>query len=286
MLLQARFPATAARLFTIAFCFKVALFGVLHHRSSAPADVAGLLALAAGFLLVLTRRWSWYGVAILFVHRAGTLYTSWPFTLNHAFFEAWTLLFLTLFPSGVSDERGEVCGLAPSLIRATTSSVWFYAGIQKLVHGRYLNGEMLAVSGLFEGGQMLGSLGPVAAALERLGSAHAIALPLRWPASLEATELALPELAVAFVVASSVLIVLGELLLPVLVWCGGRARMPALVALIALQILIALLSRELSFGVTSTAALLLFAPDWARRAYPVLAAAIVASWAAILGGFR
>ena len=285
-LLQARFPAQAARLFERVFCFKLALFGVLHHFGRSAADVAGLAALAAALVLVLRGRYARLGVAILFAHRAGTLYTSFPFTLNHAFFEAWVLLFLLLFPAGPADERDEVCGLAPSLVRATTLSVWFYAGVQKLVYGRYLDGEMLAASGLFEGGKMVSSLTPAVLTLARVTGTQVGELPLSWPATLEASELALPGLALAFVLGSSWLVVLGELLLPLLVLRGGRASKPALVALIALQIAIALLSAELSFGVTSAAALLLFAPDWARRGYPLLAVAIAAAWVAIIGGFR
>lgn len=284
--LQARFPAHAARLFQRVFCFKIALFGALHHYPRAASDLAALCALVAATALVLHGRYARLGVTVLFAHRAGTAFTALPFTLNHAFFESWVLLFLLLFPSGPADERGEVDGLAPSLVRATTLSVWFYAGVQKIVHGRYLDGEMLAVSGLLDGGKMVSSLTP---AVRTLAGATGVAvgdLPLHWPASYEASELAIPGLALGFVLASSWVVVLGELLLPALVLRGGRAGKPALLALIALQIVIALLSAELSFGVTSAAALLLFAPEWARRGYPVLAVAIVASWLAIVGGLR
>lgn len=65
------------------------------------------------------------------------VWTTFPYTVNHAFFELWVLLALLLFRDG-----------AVGIVRWLFLFVLFWAGVEKLGQGRYLDGELYVWSAL------------------------------------------------------------------------------------------------------------------------------------------
>jgi hypothetical protein len=283
-MLPDRFPEDAWRLFQRVFCFKVALFGLLHHLSPDPIEWIGAAVPLAGLGLAIPPTTAPIGNALLLAYRLAHSVAAFPFTLNHAFFEVWLLLFLVLFPPGPRDAAGQVDGLAPGLARLATLAMWFYAGVQKVGHGRYLDGEMMTVDGLFEGGRMVHVFTPVVSGLERLAGLPVTRLPLMWPESVDAAPLELTWVARACVLGASWVVLLGEFILPPMA-LAMRTRTPAILLLVLLQFAVAVSSREFSFGVTSTAGLLLWLPERAHLSYSLLAVLVVTAFVLVVGGF-
>jgi hypothetical protein len=184
----------------------------------------------------------WLGIVMALVAR------SWPYTLNHILLEAVVLGLLVLFPV-----RFELAGTreAPDdlqLLWLTLLSVWFFAGVQKLVHGYYLNGESMALSLLTDpGGSGRGlrlGLSALSSVLESLGGAGPSA---HLAASLDGQPGSLGGLGRAYCITLGGLVVAAELALPVLTLFRRTGR-AATIGLGVAQCCVGVLTAELDFA--------------------------------------
>lgn len=232
--------------------------GLYHPPELSWVSLGVLLAVIAA----CTRRYFWPGLLVLFGSACLHIWTTWPFTLNHAVLEAVVVLLLLL-------DTGEPV-FAPrmttlELIKGLMISVWIYSGVQKLAHGYFSTGESLALAALSGestiGRHLAGALqfvappfGPGVGAPLHCCTNGAIALP-GWAA------LTFQTLGVATIVTELVLPL--ALLLP-------QCRKVALALLVGFQVTTGLVSGEIDFTFTALAMLVLFIPEHALLSYSIL----------------
>lgn len=196
---------------------------------------------AFGSLAMCFRRTAQLGTFIWFNLIGLQLVRTWPYTLNHFILEELILLVLLAFPVRFNAEHGREPLQELQLLWVTLLSVWFFAGVQKLGHGHYLNGESMALPllagedclgrGLRGGLSLLRSLlGPAALAPADPGSA-----PLDLTARI-------------YCVGLSWLVIVAELGLPLLALVP-RARRAATVGFCLAQCSVGLLSGEVDFAI-------------------------------------
>lgn len=211
---------------------------------------------------------------------------TFPFTLNHHFFESLVLVIMVVSPAEPSREPGEpsrplsIDARAVRLIQLAIISVWAYAAIQKVVHERYWNGELLGLYGLYEGGRFAGLTARFASLASRLTGAEAAALPLTWPASLLPQPVAAP----VWLCASLVWLGRGTIGLELGIALGllfPRTRTAAAAGLMAFQTVIALVTGEISFGLAGLVSAVLFVP-YSPTLY-IAMALVIAAGVAVTG---
>jgi hypothetical protein len=188
---------------------------------------------------------------------AWVVFWVFPFTPNHTFL---AFLVLALF-AWLDPDREEDAGLLLRGLRWLTVIVFFYAGLQKALHGLYFRGEFLSwmiAQGVDRWEAVFGWMIPDAE-LARLGS-YPRYLVGAGPYRVEAPLLVLASNAVW----------LGELLLSLLLVLR-RSRELAALAAVALVFTIQLAPREFMFALLYTQMLLLFVRgDLNRRLLPLL----------------
>ena len=236
-------------------------FATWHKAALTALCVACLAGLVPRLRMTMTR----VAAALFGVHVVATL----PMTANHAFLELLCLGLLALLDESRDDE-GALLGQGLCWI---TLIFLFYSGFQKLLYGRYFDGQFLAY---------------VTATEDRFAALF------RW--LMPATEFArLRDLGVArigsgpyrveglvFVVVSNV-VYLFEMAAPVLM-ALRKTRVAATLAAIAFIIAVEAGARELLFGALMINLLLLFLPgSWNKRLFPVFLAMYVYLVAAGLG---
>jgi hypothetical protein len=106
-------------------------------------DSAAVLALVS-ILSVATFSTAWRrrAFATLAIVQAIRLGTEFPGAGNHSYLELILCLLLAAFDTGLGEERR----ILLRAVRWMTCVVFFYAGLQKLVHGYYFHGELLTFS--------------------------------------------------------------------------------------------------------------------------------------------
>lgn len=271
--------------FRRAFCLKLFFFAALVEMEWTAIELALIALLFVAAWNGGARTLYWPGILTLFLYRLWQVILIFPYTLNHAFYECVALLILMMFPAPAPRSQSllPVSGLAPHLLQATIVLVWFYAGLQKVVHGYYLNGEMMAMYGMFAGGKMTPFFMEVIHRIEWLSSASSGNLPLACPESVDQVVFEIPIWVKAVFISVSWVIVISELLFPPLTLLR-RMRKMAIAAMIALQVIIGICTLELSFSLTSIACLLLFFPAAARRNFVILILGQILVFGLTLGG--
>lgn len=213
---------------------------VLDDSAAVMTAVLSLLAIAG----IRSRR-SW-GAAALVAAFILRIALTLPHTLNHAWFECLAAVVLwRAFSRG--DLRTIVHGRC--LLQFALLSVFFYSGVQKLVHGQFASGEYLLRTVALESSHMADVLTAGFGLVSALPSARASDLVLG-PVPLDVT----PQLH-AGVRLLSLLIIAAELSVPVLV--AARVRGSRWL-LLATQVGIGLSSGEFDFAITATGLILLF----------------------------
>jgi len=200
------------------------------------------------------------GFALLAATQAAVVWQEFPATGNHAYLElAFCLLALLLDPfapppAGAADAR-----LYLRAVRWMVCVVFFYGGVQKLVHGYWWQGQYLAYSLANESFRDLlrfllpaGEVARLAALTGRVGDGpYLLTTPL---ARLVSIGVCVAEIALA----------------PLLAW--QRTRPVALVAALLFLLAIEIPAREVFFGLVFANAVLLFArTDLHRRFVPAVA---------------
>ncbi|MCR9165642.1 MAG: hypothetical protein ACE37F_00525 [Nannocystaceae bacterium] len=229
-----------------------------------PASTA-IAMLATVGLVGLVRQRAW-GAAALLLALAVRVADTFPHTLNHAWFEC--LAAVILWRAFASPDV-RVIAQAHAVLRFALLSVFFYSGIQKLVHGQFASGEFLMHTVAFEGNHMSDTLRMALRAFADLPRADANELALR-PVTLHVSPLLRGVLATL-----SAGIIAAELVVPLLVVANVRG---ARWALLATQVGIGLSSGEFDFALTATGIVLLF---WAEPPRAAWIGAFV-GWAALI----
>lgn len=223
----------------------IKLFGGIHLAWPwhAPGGAAMQILAALGSVAMCFRRTAQLGVFVWFNVIGLQLVRTWPYTLNHFILEELILLVLLAFPVRFAAERGREPLQELQLLWVTLLSVWFFAGMQKIGHGHYWNGESMALP-------LLSGEGSLGRGL-RLGLAliHSVlgAAPLG-PALLGPGMAALDLVARIYCVALSWLVLVAEVALPLLALVP-RTRGAATIGLGLAQCSVGLLSGEVDFAI-------------------------------------
>jgi hypothetical protein len=184
----------------------------------------------------------WLGLVLALVVR------SWPYTLNHILLEAIVLGLLVLFPVRFDARGTREAADDLQLLWLTLLSVWFFAGVQKAVHGYYLNGESMALSLLTDPGAsgrgLRFGLSALSSALGAPVGADASSL---LPMSLGTQHVSLGGLGRVYCIALGGLIVAAEIGLPVLTFFRSTRR-AATLGLGLAQCCVGVLTDELDFA--------------------------------------
>ena len=197
------------------------------------------------------------------------LVASFPGTSNHFFIEYLCIGLLALCDIGVAGERALLLAAA----RWLTVIVFFYSGLQKVLHGTYFDAQFLGYSiSHKESFQALFAWMMPAAELERLRALHAIG-PGIGPYAIRAP--------LALLVSNGTW--LFEMLAPAfLVW--RRTRAAAALLTLGFVVAIELGARELMFGALFVNLLLLFLDrPWNRALLPFWGAFFAVLFASRIG---
>ena len=152
-----RVPAATNRLGFFCQLFGLKLWCTYAIVSVATGSAYGayLMVGAVASLALCFAKWRQIGALIWVCMQGEMLYETWPFHLNHFTLEWFVLLLLTLGTGRrQSIEEHSLCRALKILV----ISLWVYAGLQKIVHGQYLNGEFFAYNALFDQGDFGESL--------------------------------------------------------------------------------------------------------------------------------
>jgi len=266
------------RRFFLGKFFFLDTFSLLRDREPSRVALIQTALVGAGVLLAETRRGARIGPLLIFVLKVASIVLSFPYTINHAFFDAALLLMLALYPEG-----GAVTAHPLRVAQAGILIIFFQAGLQKLANGYYTHGQFLALRAAFDDGDMGTWLRGLLGIIARIGHLEPLpAGPLPRPSSLMEVSVPLPRWALHVLSALSNVVWIAEMTLP-LVALGQRRRAQAVGALLALESGILLMSGETSFGFTTTACLLVFFPPGARWRFPLAFAVVAACTAALKG---
>ncbi|HLM74808.1 MAG TPA: hypothetical protein VK459_19000 [Polyangiaceae bacterium] len=221
-------------------------------------------AVGAGLALTETRRGALIGASLILVIKLIELASAFPYTINHAYFDVALLLLLAL---GAPPQGG---GLHPlRAAQAGIVAVFFGAGIQKLMHGYYIDGQLLALRALYDEGGMgirLRRLLSLVSDLLHLPSPPARALPK--PSFITEAPVTLPGWVWSALCVISNGTWIAEVGLPMAALSSAKRRWTVF-GLIGLEGVILILSGEVSFGFTVVACLLSFFPRQARWTHPL-----------------
>lgn len=105
-------------------------------------SAAGLLLVSALGVAALSERWRRPALFGLAIAQAIRLWTEFPAAGNHSYLE----LFLCILCGWLNPNDREERRLFLRSVRWMTCVVFFYAGLQKLVHGYYFHGEAIVYS--------------------------------------------------------------------------------------------------------------------------------------------
>jgi hypothetical protein len=244
----------------------IKLLGGIHlawHWHTPGGLVVQLLG-AVGSVAMCFRRTAQLGVFIWFNLIGVQLVRSWPYTLNHFILEELILLVLLAFPVRFEAESGREPLQELQLLWVTLLSVWFFAGVQKIGHGHYLNGESMALP-LLAGQDCLG---------RGLRMGLSLVCSLFGAAPLTAGGAALGLVARIYCVGLSWLVLVAEVGLPLLALVP-RTRGAATVALGLAQCSVGLLSGELDFAILGLGLIGLGSARHIRTRYALLSGVAV-----------
>jgi hypothetical protein len=195
-----------------------------------------------------------------------------PMTAVHHFLEILVFAAFTFLPpTSLADDPERVDGLQARTIQVLLGFAMFYSGLQKIIQGRWLNGETLAYFGLFDDRNSLltaflcGGLKVVG----RLLGEQVPHVPLVGPSSLALTDFWLPGWVLAYFLVLSWGAVCAETFLPVLV-LFKRTRTLGLIGVTATITIVSATAGVFGFTFTGVSCCLLFFPKKTRITFPVM----------------
>ena len=257
----------AFRLFMLLHAAGRTAISVIERTRNTPMDLAAIVHLY-GMVLVLVAGcvpryslWATRAAALLVLGQIllpGTA-MSLPLTANHLFLELIVLMFLAL----LNDRDDREAPLLLQMLRWMTAVFFFYAGVQKLLYGRYFDGQLL---------------GYYVASNERFQAFFQYLLPAEEFARLQSVGGLAPgsgpysvDSPLFLLISNSVYVF--EMAAGVLLMVR-RTRTLAAIGAILFVIMIELAARELTFGMLMINLLLLFAAGrWNLFTLPAFALA-------------
>jgi hypothetical protein len=244
----------------------IKLLGGIHLAWSwhTPQGLTVQLLAAIASLAMCSRRTAQLGTFIWFNLIGLQLVRTWPYTLNHFILEQLVLLVLLAFPVRFAAERGREPLHDLQLLWVTLLSVWFFAGVQKLGQGHYLNGESMALP-LLAGEDCLGRGLRGGLSLLRSLSGPAALVPGADPGAAP-----LDLAARIYCVGLSWLVIAAEVGLPLLALVP-HTRRAATVGLCLAQCSVGLLSGEVDFAILGLGLIALGSARHIRARYALLA---------------
>lgn len=255
--------------------FAVKLCATLFTTWAVSADYGGWVHIAAliGSTAMFASGTARLGAVIWFIIMLGQVLRTWPLTINHFFLETAILLLFACngghaAPSNARPERSREGQLIWALW-VTMLSLWFYSGLQKLLHGYYVGGELFASYALLDHSTVLG--GRLRALLAAFGPSPTLA-------PLGSGDLAV-SVSHHWVLLLSSWAVLGSELAAPLLTLLPRFRRLGVGLLVSLQAGVAGFSGEYDFALTGLAVLGLSSTTHVTLRYTLLAvAAVLLTW--------
>lgn len=210
------------------------------------------------------------GLLVLTVFRVYLVSDKFPMTANHHFGELYILILLLLWPHrSLGNDTSLVNGTASHLIKLFILSVYFFAGIHKLVHGFWISGEFMA-HGLFNVSSGFDLV--TKTMLQFISGSFGLPLPelpLDWASVMESGVIQLPLWVIIIFLGLSWATLVTEIGVPVLVLMQ-KFRSIGLRLLAVMILVVGLTSLELEFMFASLGCLLLFYPNKPIRNYGLL----------------
>lgn len=279
--LAAPVPADLFRWFRVSFALKLFLVAVVRHGTSDLASLILLAVLAAAVVNMGARRRYLPGAVVFALYSLWVVVSRWPFPINHHFFEAlvtWVLVVLPA-PEGEPGE-GKADGLAVHVLQYAILSLFVFSGLQKVVHGYYLSGELFTLHALYIPDYLGDRLRDV---LQLVGGVLGEGLEpyLGWEGAYAGEPVTVPPWILRTLLPLGAGVLLMEIGAPLLV-AWRRTRPFGLVLLILLQVAIALGSYELGIAFVSLNCILLFLRRGYRVGYLLIMAAQAAFYVAVI----
>ena len=239
----------------------------------------GVILLLACAITIGSRANYRFGLLILFTLKLRHVLFDLPYTGNHYVLELILLGILLIYPSNrirpeTPQRPAMVDGRACRLVVFAIATVYFWAGVQKLIQGYYLNGEFFTLYLFIAQDSYTGRF--FSSSIELLAGFF----DQPTPAVFQGREWLLPRgytypnWAIWFFVIQSWLTIAAEILAPTLL-LFDRTRWIGKLLLVPTVVVIALVSGETGFALTNCACVLLLFPRHAPWTYPVGFAAIL-----------
>ena len=281
-------PMNLTTMFRLFFIIHVALFTLkLSWTEADPVRIQ----LARGAMITcvfLSIHWRLAPVAILaaLILQLYFVQNTFPETGNHKYIEFYVLILLLICPSrpmepphsssqSIQPTKLMADGTLCHLIRLLSISVYFYAGIQKLIGGRWLSGEYLTQTILVSNptnpglSTFLRETVDLSSTTFNLPSINFSSLEIT--NSLDHLPLTLPAWVTSFLLVLSWTTVFGEIVCAALIF-SRRTRNAAIPICIVMAITLGIITYETEFMFTMLGCLLLFYPNHAVRNYSILIA--------------
>jgi hypothetical protein len=257
------------------FALKILVFFLSNNVPGFSVEYLGLLLIVGfGAFFACFDRWHRIGILLLLAFAGIGIGGSFDTTPNHKFVECLFLLILLAFHSD-GEARMESERLQSALFQCIILIVWFYSGVQKVVHGYFLNGELMAMYMYFDQTRL-------AATLRSVSDLELFRLQTNLgPLGFEKTPLGITPMVRFICVGFARVVTVTEIVLPILA-VFRRTQCPAVVALIVMMVLIWFFSGIASFAFTSLACFLLFFPASAKRNFSILGGILALYTASLL----
>ena len=242
------------RSFQIYFAFHIFISNFFDCDSQSFKEgylLLGVIAMFLAAMATLSKRYCRVGLLVLLFFQVWwSIIDTFPMTANHEFLEGFILLCLILFPSRIVDrDKKLVDGSSCHLIQFAILYSYFFSGFHKILHGFWLNGELL--------GWSMFSFKDVSSAIYRSGQfflkviANLFNLPISdipFERSLDMGQAAvsIPIWIVIMLVVMHWVTILGEFAVPILVVLYRNQKLGRYL-LLGMTLMIGLPSFELRF---------------------------------------
>lgn len=212
------------------------------------------------------------GLLTLLLYKLWRIVEDFPMTANHMYLETLILFVLLVFSDRRTDpEHGPKAeAMSANLVQMSILLVYFYSGVQKIVHGMWLSGEHVALNLYsFVPFGMPVSVQTFYRWIGSLFDEPAVEFPLRGASGLNAVEQAFPGWAIALFLITGWLVILSELLVPLCV-AWPRTRRFGVWLMLVVQLGIGAFAWETEFMFAAVGCILLFFHKRPVRNYSVL----------------
>ena len=234
----------------------------------------GVIAMFLAAIATFSKRYCRVGLLVLlFFQVCWSIIGAFPMTDNHEFLEGFILLFLILFPSRIVDrDKKLVDGASCHLIKFIILYSYFFSGFHKILHGFWLNGELLGWSlfsfrdrtlPIYHSGQFFLNV------IANLFNLPISDIPFEHSLDMGQAAVSIPPWIVIMLVVMQWVTILGELVIPILVVLYSNQKLGRYL-LLGMTLMIGLPSFELRFLFVALGCDFLFFPKRPMHNYAIL----------------